>query len=89
MPPHPKRVASPQRGAPSFFLDGTPAAGYPYRHMSHPHSPQPEPPEEVTDMAYLLVTSAVRRGMEYEEFTFEMEDGPDDGTEYKVVIMRI
>ena len=54
-----------------------------------PASPQPEPPEEVTDMAYLLVTSAVRRGMEYEEFTFEVEDGPDDGTEYKVVIMKI
>ena len=34
MPPHPKRVASPQRGPPSFFLDGTPAAGYPYRHIN-------------------------------------------------------
>ena len=54
-----------------------------------PASPQPDPPEEVTDMAYLLVTSSVRRGMEYEEFTFEVADGPDDGTEYKVVIMRI
>ena len=49
----------------------------------------PQPPEEVADMAYLLVTSAVRRGMEYEEFTFEVEDGPDDGGEYKVVVMKI
>ena len=54
-----------------------------------PASPQPEPPEEVTDMAYLLVTSAVRRDIDYEEFTFEVEDGPDDGTEYKVIVMKV
>ena len=53
-----------------------------------PASPH-EPPEEVTDIAYLLVSSAMRRGMEYEEFTFEVEDGPEDGCEYKVVIMKI
>ena len=54
-----------------------------------PASPPPEPPEEVTDIAYLLVSSAMRRGMEYEEFTLEVEEGPDDGGEYKVVIMKI
>jgi hypothetical protein len=53
-----------------------------------PASPH-NPPEEVTDMAYLLVTSAVRRGMEYEEFTFEVEGGSDDGEEYKVVVMKV
>jgi hypothetical protein len=53
-----------------------------------PISPH-DPPEEVTDMAYLLVTSAVRRGMEYEEFTFEVEGGSDDGEEYKVVVMKV
>ena len=51
--------------------------------------PASEPPEETVDMAYLLVTSAVRRGMEYEEFTFEIEDGPEDGEEYKVVVMKV
>lgn len=49
----------------------------------------PAPPEEVTDMAFLLVTSAVRRGMEYEEFTFEVEGGSDDGEEYKVIVMKV
>lgn len=49
----------------------------------------PQPPEEVTDLAYALVSSSIRRGMEYEEFTFEIEDGPDDGGEYKVVVMKI
>ena len=49
----------------------------------------PSPPEEVTDMAYTLVLSAVRRGMEYEEFTFEVDGGSDDGSEYKVVVMKI
>jgi hypothetical protein len=47
------------------------------------------PPEEVTDIAYLLVISAQRRGMEYEEFTFEVEGGSEDGDEYKVVVMKI
>ena len=47
------------------------------------------PPEEVTDIAYLLVISAQRRGMEYEEFTFEVEGGSADGEEYKVVVMKI
>jgi len=50
---------------------------------------QPKPPEEVTDMAYLLVTSAVRRGMEYEEYTFEVEGGENDGVEFKVLVMRV
>jgi hypothetical protein len=48
-----------------------------------------DPPEEVSDIAYLLVTSAVRRGMEYEEFTFEVEGGSEDGEEYKVVVMKV
>lgn len=53
-----------------------------------PASPH-DPPEEVSDIAFLLVSSAVRRGMEYEEFTFEVEGGSDDGEEYKVVVMKI
>ena len=56
--------------------------------MNDPASP-PDPPEEVSDIAYLLVTSAVRRGMEYEEFTFEIEGGSEDGEEYKVVVMKV
>lgn len=48
-----------------------------------------DPPEEVSDMAFLLVNSSVRRGMEYEEFTFEVEGGSDDGEEYKVIVMKV
>lgn len=49
----------------------------------------PEPPESAVDLALKLMQSTVERGMEYEEFTFEVEDGPDDGTEYKVIVMKV
>lgn len=46
------------------------------------------PPEEVTDLAYVLVLSAARRGMGYEGFTFEVEGGDDDVAEYTVTVKR-
>jgi hypothetical protein len=46
-------------------------------------------PPEVADIALALVRSALRRGMEYEEFTFEIEGGNDDGEEYRVSVMKV
>jgi len=27
--------------------------------------------------------------MDYEEFTFELEGGPEDGVEYKIIVMKL
>ena len=54
---------------------------------SDPHSPQP-PPASV-ELAQALAADAAERRMAYEEYTFEIENGPDDGCEYKVLVMRI
>lgn len=48
-----------------------------------------EPPEESVELAFKLTLSAQSRGMDYEEFSFEIEGGEDDGTMYKVLVMRI
>lgn len=54
---------------------------------SDPHSPQP--PDSAVELAQALAADAAERGMVYEEYTFEIENGPDDGCEYKVLVMRI
>jgi len=84
----PKGGAHPKGVPPLFFLDGPPLGGTAYRHMnSDPQSPQP-PPASV-ELAQALAADAAERGMLYEEFSFEIEDGPEDGCEYKVLVMRI
>jgi hypothetical protein len=52
-----------------------------------PASPQP-PPASV-ELAQALAADAAERGMVYEEYSFEIENGPEDGCEYKVLVMRI
>ena len=54
-----------------------------------PASPQPEPPEGAIALAQALACNAAERGMDYEEYTFEIEDGADDGTEIKVLVIRV
>ena len=51
--------------------------------------PSPEPPKEATDLAFALLQDSMGRGMDYEEFTFEIDGGEHDGEEYKVVVMKI
>ena len=40
-------------------------------------------------MAQALAVDAAERGMDYEEYTFEIEDGAEDGTEIKVLVIRV
>lgn len=40
-------------------------------------------------LAHALACNAAERSMEYEEFTFEIEDGEADGTEIKVLVIRV
>jgi hypothetical protein len=54
-----------------------------------PASPQPEPPEGAAALAHALACNAAERGMDYEEYTFEIEDGEEDGTEIKVLVIRV
>jgi hypothetical protein len=48
-----------------------------------------EPPEKAAELAYALLLDAIKRDMDYEEFTFELEGGPDDGGQYKVIVMKV
>jgi hypothetical protein len=48
-----------------------------------------EPPEKATKLAYALLLDAIKRDMDYEEFSFELEGGIDDGVEYKVLVMKV
>ena len=48
-----------------------------------------EPPEKATELAYALLLDAIKRDMDYEEFSFELEGGIDDGVEYKVLVMKV
>jgi hypothetical protein len=36
-----------------------------------------------------LLLDAIKRDMDYEEFSFEVEGGMDDGVQYKVLVIRI
>ena len=47
------------------------------------------PPQKAADLAYSLLMDSLERDMDYEEFTFELEGGPDDGVEYKVLVMKV
>jgi hypothetical protein len=49
----------------------------------------PEEAQGAADLAYALLLNSIERDMEYEEFTFELEGGPDDGVEYKVLVMKV
>ena len=49
----------------------------------------PQPPEHSVEMAYALAESAAKRDIDYEEYTFEIEDGPEDGTEIKILVIRV
>ena len=48
-----------------------------------------DPPEKAAELAYALLLDAIKRDMDYEEFTFELEGGPQDGVEYKIIVMKI
>jgi hypothetical protein len=48
-----------------------------------------EPPQKAADLAYSLLMDSIERDMDYEEFTFELEGGPDDGGQYKVIVMKV
>ena len=49
----------------------------------------PEEAQGAADLAYALLLNSMFRDMDYEEFTFDLEGGPDDGDEYKVIVMKI
>ena len=49
----------------------------------------PEEAQGAADIAYALLLNSMSRDMEYEEFSFELEGGPDDGVEYKIIVMRV
>ncbi len=49
----------------------------------------PEKAQSAADLAHALLLNSMSRDMDYEEFTFELEGGPEDGDEYKVIVMRI
>ena len=48
-----------------------------------------DPPQKAADLAYALLLDAIKRDMDYEEFSFELEGGIDDGVEYKVLVMKV
>jgi len=47
------------------------------------------PPDDAVALAQALACSAADRDMDYEEYTFEIEDGAEDGTEIKVLVIRV
>jgi len=49
----------------------------------------PEEAQQAADIAYALLLNSMSRDMDYEEFTFQMEGGPEDGDEYKIIVMKI
>jgi hypothetical protein len=53
-------------------------------------TPDPDgPPESSVQRAFELVFSASERGVDYEEYAFEVEGGENDGVEFKVLVMRV
>ena len=47
------------------------------------------PPADAVALAQALADSVCERGMVYEEYTFEIDGGSEDGEEYKILVMRI
>jgi hypothetical protein len=54
--------------------------------MTTPHE---QPPAESVELAFQLAVSASSRDIDYEEFSFEVQGGMDDGVEYKVLVIRV
>jgi hypothetical protein len=54
-----------------------------------PDIEQTNPPDDAAALAHALACNAAERGMDYEEYTFEIEDGEADGTEIKVLVIRV
>ena len=48
-----------------------------------------EPPAESMELAFQLAVNASARDIDYEEFSFEVQGGMDDGVEYKVLVIRV
>jgi hypothetical protein len=48
-----------------------------------------DPDPEAVALAHALASSAVGRDIDYEEFSFEIENGINDGTEIKVLVIRV
>jgi len=67
-----------------------PGAAHPLRTQTNFMELEPAtPPQKAADLAYSLLMDSIERDMDYEEFTFELEGGPDDGVEYKVLVMKV
>jgi hypothetical protein len=49
----------------------------------------PQSPQRAAELAYALLQDSLLRDMDYEEFTFELEGGPQDGVEYKIIVMKL
>lgn len=47
------------------------------------------PPDESVELAFQLAINASARDIDYEEFSFEVEGGVDDGVQYKVLVIRV
>ncbi len=41
------------------------------------------------ELAFQLAVNASARDIDYEEFSFEVQGGMDDGVEYKVLVIRV
>ena len=68
----------------------SPGAAHPLRTQTNFMDLEPaEPPQKAADLAYSLLMDSIERDMDYEEFTFELEGGPDDGVQYKVIVMKV
>jgi hypothetical protein len=52
-------------------------------------TPKELPPDESVELAFQLAVKASARDIDYEEFSFEVEGGMDDGVQYKVLVIRI
>ena len=52
-------------------------------------TPDEQPPDESVELAFQLAVNASARDIDYEEFSFEVEGGMDDGVQYKVLVIRI
>jgi hypothetical protein len=52
-------------------------------------TPNEIPPDESVELAFQLAVNASARDIDYEEFSFEVEGGMDDGVQYKVLVIRI
>ena len=67
-----------------------PGAAHPLRTQTNFMDLEPAtPPQKAADLAYSLLMDSLERDMDYEEFSFELEGGPEDGVEYKIIVMKL